>query len=77
MSTVVLDSYNYTLLPDVVRIEVEGFGDPDIVDIMSELHETEGRFYLEGEHYVFLGDYELYYKGDDSTVVYLDLKYVR
>lgn len=54
-----LDSYDYELLPGVIRININGPTDPDIVDIMSEIQATDGRIYVEGYHFSYLDNYRL------------------
>lgn len=54
-----LDTYDYELLPGVIRISINGTTDPDIVDIMSEIQATDGRIYVEGYHYSYLNNYRL------------------
>jgi hypothetical protein len=69
-----LDAYDYTLLPGVIRIRIEGTNDPDLVDIMSEIHNTGGRIYVEGYHFSFLDSYRLPRYGDTT---YLELDVMR
>lgn len=54
-----LDAYNYELFPGVIRINVNGTNDPDIVDIMSEITRSRGNIYVEGNRYSYLDNYRL------------------
>ena len=69
-----LDSYEYTLLPGVVRIDILDSSDPILVDILSEIENSNDIFYLEGEYYRFLGDYEIV--NTQNNKWYLDLSVV-
>jgi hypothetical protein len=68
-----LDAYDYMLLPGIIRINVSGTNDPDLVDILSEIHRYEGRIYVEGQRYSYLDNYRLIGRGKDS---YLELDVV-
>lgn len=68
-----LDSYDYLILPGVIRIHLSGTNDPDIVDIMSEIESSEGNIYIDGYRYVYLDNYRLHGQGKDS---YMELDVV-
>lgn len=75
-----LDMYNYTILQRlhdaseyIIRISVNRTNDPDIVDIMSEIHRYDGKIHIDGRYYSYLDNYELY---TTDTGVYIDLNVV-
>lgn len=60
LSTVTkLDTYDYDILPGVIRVHINGKNDPDIVDIMSEIERSDGRIYVEGYRYSYLNSYRI------------------
>jgi hypothetical protein len=65
-----LDTYDYAILPGVIRISLSGTNDPDIVDIMSEIHRNDGSIYIDGRYYSYLDSYDLY---TNNTGSYVDL----
>ena len=67
-----MDLYEYSLLPGVIRIKTSGNNDPILVDILSEIDLSNGRVYVEGDHYIFV-DYEIM---RDDNGSYIDLKVV-
>jgi hypothetical protein len=67
-----LDSYDYVLLPGVIRITMSGTNDPDIVDIMSEIQTTGGRIYVEGYYFEYLDNYRIY-SHDNASFMELDV----
>lgn len=50
-----VDSYDYTLIPGVVQVSLEGTNDPTLVDILSELDRSNGRLYVEGQYFLYTG----------------------
>jgi hypothetical protein len=54
-----LDAYNYELLPGAIRIHINGTNDPDVCDIMSEVHRSNGNIYVEGFRFLYLNNYRL------------------
>lgn len=54
-----LDSYDYLVLPGVVRIKIISSSDPILVDILSEISNSNDLFYLDGRYYNFLEDYAI------------------
>lgn len=69
-----LDSYEYEILPGVVRIDILDSSDPILVDILSEIENSNDIFYLEGRYYSFLGDYDIVDNLDNKW--YLELSVV-
>ena len=67
-----LDSYDYLLLPGVIRIELDNTNDPDVVDILSEINRSEGRIYVEGYRYLYLDNYRLF-QVDQQAFIELDV----
>ena len=63
-----LDIYDYTLLPGVIRIDLNGTNDPILVDIMSEIEQNGGRIYVEGFYYEYLNNYRIRGHGRDSYI---------
>lgn len=55
MNLTKLDSYDYTLKDSTVYIRLDGNTDPTMVDILSELDRSNGRFYVEGGYYLQTG----------------------
>lgn len=54
-----LDGYNYKLVPDKIRIKLTRTNDPILVDILSDIYNSNGRVYVEGHYYSYLGKYEI------------------
>lgn len=50
-----VDAYDYTLIPGVVQVYLEGTNDPTLVDILSELDRSNGRLYVEGQYFLYTG----------------------
>lgn len=65
-----LDAYDSEIVPGAIRIAISGTNDPDIVDIMSELHASNGKIYIDGQYYQYL-DYSFH---KSSTHQYMELK---
>lgn len=57
-----LDRYDYDISFNVIRINLTGTNDPDLVDIMSEINRSNGRIYVEGRQF----DYVDYHIGTDN-----------
>lgn len=53
-----LDSYDYEIEPNKIRIHICGINDPDLVDIMSEIERSRGRIYVESRFFDYL-DYRI------------------
>lgn len=71
MTLTKLDGYDFMVLPGVIRVKLEGTNDPSMVDILSELERSNGRVYLDGSYYDYLGyDIRSY---SDTQRTYLDL----
>lgn len=69
-----LDGYDYILLPGVIRINVSGTNDPDLVDIMSEVERSDGNIYVEGRYYRYLNNYGIF--SNRASNPYLELHVV-
>lgn len=54
-----LDGYDYKLIPDKIRIKLSRRNDPILVDILSDIHNSSGRVYVEGHYYSYLGKHEI------------------
>ena len=65
-----LDTYEYRLLPGVIRIALDRTNDPIIVDILSEIDRANDRVYVEGQYFMMYG-YDVY---SVNGRVYLDLE---
>ena len=69
-----LDTYEYTLYSGIIRIHIEGSNDPDLVDIMSDISQSNGNIYLDGAYYTYLDKYEIGDKHIDLHVVEQHIK---
>lgn len=67
-----LDMYNYFILPGVIQVSLTGTNDPIMVDILAEVEQSNGKIYVEGCYYLFLG-WEVV---RTSGKAYLELKVV-
>jgi hypothetical protein len=65
-----LDRYDYEILPGVIRIRLNKTNDPILVDIMSDIRNSDGKVYVEDFYYLYLDKYEIVRQGKIS---YLDL----
>lgn len=54
-----LDNYEYTMLPGIIRISIDGANDPDLVDILSEISRSDGNIYLDGMYFKYLDRHEV------------------
>lgn len=50
-----LDTYDYFILPGVIQVSLTGTNDPIMVDILAEVEQSNGRVYVEGCYYLFMG----------------------
>lgn len=66
----ILDEYSCDVLNDRIRIKIISPRDPSLADIMSELHDSEGRMHFDGSYYMFNGRYDI---DSNETGWYLDL----
>lgn len=66
-----LDNYDYVRLPGVIRIRLQSTNDPTLVDILSEISNSDGRIYLEGYFYDYLDNYRVNRHGN---YIYMELK---
>lgn len=70
MSLAKLDTFDYTILPGVIRFSMLGMSDPSMVDILSEIENSSNVIFIEGHFYEYL-DYSVV---EDKDGVYLELK---
>lgn len=68
MSLAKLDAYDYSLEPGVIRIQLTGTNDPDLVDIMSEINRAHGKIYIEGLRYTYMNNYRIFNRGLSAFV---------
>lgn len=68
-----LDTFDYDLLPGIIRIKMTSTRDAWIHDIIHEIDKSDGNIYVEGERYTFL-EYEITQLSPNE--VYLDLRVV-
>jgi hypothetical protein len=54
-----LDGYNYKIFRDIIRIKLSRTNDPILVDIMSDIYNSGGNVYVEGNYYSYSGKYEI------------------
>jgi hypothetical protein len=73
MKVTKLDSYDYIVLPGIVRVFLTSQNDPDLVDIMSEIQNSNGKIHIDGAYYMYLDDYEIVTKSGET---YVSLKVV-
>ena len=69
-----LDAYDYLLLPGIIRVELEATNDPVIVDILSEIENSNGNIYVEREYYSFLDVYDIF---KENGKTYMDLQVIK
>jgi hypothetical protein len=55
----ILDEYDCTVMLDRLRISIDSPRDPSLVDIMSELHQSNGYVYFDGAYYYHSGLYHI------------------
>lgn len=67
----ILDEYKCSILEDRIRVEIDSPRDPSLVDIMSELYNSDGVLYFDGSYYVYNNAYEMTTDARDNW--YLDL----
>jgi hypothetical protein len=70
MTLAKLDMYDYDILPGKIQVTLSRTNDPALVDIMTDIHNSENRIYVDGQHFVYDGKYEVI---KDNTGVYLEL----
>ncbi len=68
MNVTKLDAYDYSLYPGIIRIRLNSTNDPDLVDIMSELNRSNGKIYIEGLRYTYMGNYRIFNRGIEAYV---------
>lgn len=57
--------YDYVILPGVIRIQVTGTNDPDLVDILSEIERANGSIYVEGRFFDYLDSFNIFGEGNE------------
>ncbi len=65
-----LDPYNYKIIPGKIRIKLSKTNDPILVDIMSDIRNSRGKIYVEGDFYTYSDKYEIVKRGE---YVFLEL----
>lgn len=65
-----LDTYDYEILPGMIRIKLTRTNDPILVDILSDIRNSNGRVYVEDNYYLYSDKYEIV---KDGKVSYLEL----
>lgn len=68
-----LDTYDYIILPGVIRIKIKSNTDPILVDVLSEIENSNGKIYVDGNYYQYL---EMYYIYTSEKESYLELEVV-
>lgn len=72
-----LDTYDYdinmtaTFDEVIIRFAMDGFNDPDIVDILSEIQNSDGNIYIDGHYYKYSDEYKIFEQLGNQ---YMDLK---
>lgn len=54
-----LDSYDYVVLPGIIKVKLDSSSDPTLVDIFSEISNSNGFIYVEGRYYGYLEKYDV------------------
>lgn len=65
MGVAKLDMYNFIVLPGVIRILMESTRDPAMSDILSEIENSGGNIFADGDYYSYLG-YDIYNEGNQT-----------
>lgn len=58
-----MDSYDYVVVPGEIRIELVSPSDPILVDIFSEISNSDDLVYVEGRYYNYLDHYDIFVEG--------------
>lgn len=58
-----LDPYDYKVIPGKIRIKLTSSNDPILVDILSDIHNSNGKIYVEGGFYSYLSKHEIVRRG--------------
>lgn len=69
-----LDTYDYEILPSAIRIRLTRTNDPILVDIMSDIRNSKGKVYVEGDYYMYSDRYEIAKQGKESYLILHVLK---
>lgn len=59
-----LDPYNYKVIPGKIRIKLSRTSDPILVDIMSDIRNSNGRIYVENMYFTYDDKYEIVKRGE-------------
>lgn len=65
-----LDMYDVFLLPGIILVKLTRINDPILVDIMSDIHNSDNRIHVDGHYYKYNDRYEIVRQHND---VYLEL----
>jgi hypothetical protein len=65
-----LDTYDYNVTPGIIQIRLNRTNDPILVDIMSDIHNSRNKVYVDGQHFRYNDKYEIVKQG---KAVYLEL----
>lgn len=69
-----LDMYDYSMGPGVIWIKLNKTNDPILVDIMSDIHNSSGKIYLDDRYYEYKNEHNIIKRNND---VYLELHVVQ
>jgi hypothetical protein len=58
-----LDPYNYKIIPGKIRIKLTKTNDPILVDILSDIYNSDGRVYVEGRMFTYLDEHQIVKRG--------------
>lgn len=56
----ILDEFPCLIMSDRLRITIDSPRDPSLVDIMAEVHDSEGRIYFDGSYYDYGNEYDIF-----------------
>lgn len=70
-----LDMYRTLTLPGSIMIEVQSNSDPTLLDVFTDLKNSEGEIYLDNYNYFWTGDHSMY-RDAETNVLYLELSVV-
>ena len=59
LGVVKLDSYDYIVHPGTIKIRLDSSSDPTLVDIFSEISNSNGFIYVENKYYGYLDKYNI------------------
>ena len=70
-----LDTYDYIILPGVIRIKISSRTDSIMVDILSDIENSDGWIYVDGFYYSYLEDYSINDEYLELSVVLMEPEY--